>query len=235
MSNYVAAHPSATTLVVLERALAARGWAARVPSVPAAATLTVDGVARQVRLEAGQGTEIALTPAQAASATIESVSGSVLAVQTWDAALAADALSAPAGVTLTRVSSPSGTFPVTAAVVVTLSVTVPSTDGGTCWRVVDTVPSGLAPIPWFGTYPGQDENGNLLTPDVSPPTFIDGQRVEFCAGGDPKRTAYTLRYVARVVTPGTYTWEPAVLQSTAAPAEGVAVAPTTITIETPGG
>jgi len=28
-----------------------------------------------------------------------------------------------------------------------------------------------------------------------------------------RRTSFTLRYVARVVTPGTYAWEPAVAQS----------------------
>jgi len=36
--------------------------------------------------------------------------------------------------------------------------------------------------------------------------------------------------VARVVTPGTYLWEPAVLQSEVVPDQGVVTDPTTVTI-----
>ena len=59
--------------------------------------------------------------------------------------------------------------------------------------------------------------------------------MEFFVGWDRDRTDYTLRYVARVVSPGTYTWESAVLQPTADPASGLVVPPTTITITTPVG
>ncbi len=39
------------------------------------------------------------------------------------------------------------------------------------------------------------------------------QRVSFCADNETKDHVADLRYVARVVTPGTYTWEPAVVES----------------------
>jgi uncharacterized protein YfaS (alpha-2-macroglobulin family) len=40
-----------------------------------------------------------------------------------------------------------------------------------------------------------------------------GQRISFCAEKRPKTGDVRLRYFARVVTAGTYTWEPAVAES----------------------
>jgi hypothetical protein len=40
-----------------------------------------------------------------------------------------------------------------------------------------------------------------------------GQRVTFCAEKTPKSGVVHLRYYARVVTAGTYTWEPTVVES----------------------
>jgi hypothetical protein len=54
-------------------------------------------------------------------------------------------------------------------------------------------------------------------PDVIEPLAIDGQRVTFCVYRDERRPVQTLRYEARLVTPGTYAWEPTVVQSTEAP------------------
>ncbi len=229
MDAYVEAHPSHTTLVELERALAARGWATRVAGAAASAALTVDGSRRELSLKAGQAIAEVLTPAQARSATVEPVSGSVLVVQTWDGVLTPSSLTPPKGFTVERTVSPFGTVPADGTVVVTYAVTISDAERGTCWRLVDSVPSGLAPIPWYGAM----SEPSALPGDVSP-TLVDGQRVEFCVGWAPDRSQYTLRYVARVVTPGTYTWEPAVIQSTVDPSSGTTVAPTAITISAPG-
>ena len=40
-----------------------------------------------------------------------------------------------------------------------------------------------------------------------------GARVFFCVEGTPQQRDLTLRYYARVITPGTYAWEPAVAES----------------------
>jgi hypothetical protein len=45
------------------------------------------------------------------------------------------------------------------------------------------------------------------------PWRVEGQRVDFCVSLDPRTPIQHLRYVARVVTPGTYRWEPSVIQS----------------------
>ena len=60
-------------------------------------------------------------------------------------------------------------------------------------------------------------------------------RVEFCVTRDPQQPVQTLRYVARVVTPGTYRWEGAVLQSTVVPDEGLVIDPVTVKIRGTGG
>jgi hypothetical protein len=50
-----------------------------------------------------------------------------------------------------------------------------------------------------------------LEPGVSYPYRIEGQRVSFCVASDPPNQGVS--YWARVVSTGTYTAEPAVVQS----------------------
>ena len=54
--------------------------------------------------------------------------------------------------------------------------------------------------------------------------------MEFCVVKDPNRAVQTLRYVARVVTPGIYRWEGAVLQSALVPDQGLVIDPISVTI-----
>ena len=222
MDAWLDANPPASTTIVLERALAAQGWAARVAGATGVVALTVDGQRRQVTVRPGSPVALALTPAQAASARVEPVSGSVLLVQAWDDALTAASLHADGDAGLTRTVSPKGTIGATATVVVTLQVTIQPSAARGCWRVVDLAPSGLAPIAGGGSFDGEWTGES--------PDRVDGQRVEFCVSVDKAHPVHTLRYVARVVSPGTYTWEPAVLQSTFDPAIGVALAPVTVRI-----
>ena len=90
-------------------------------------------------------------------------------------------------------------------------------------------PSGLAPISPYRGYDDEDEyeEGGSGTQG---PDRVDGQRVEFTVWRDPDRGTPMLRYVARVVTPGTYAWEPAVIQSTVAPGQGLVLPAGTVTI-----
>jgi len=228
MDAFVAANPPKTTSVALERALAAQGWAKRVPGASAVAAITVDGARRELTIQPDIPASIVLTPAQAATARLEPVSGSVLAVTSWDGALDPASLTPAKGQQLVRTVSPAGTIGPTDTVIVTLRVTLGTEARDECWRVTDLAPSGLAPVDGGGRW-GEDENGNPVWTGTSP-DFVDGQRVEFCVTRDPKQPVQTLRYVARVVTPGTYLWEPAVLQSEVVPDQGVVTDPATVTI-----
>jgi hypothetical protein len=86
------------------------------------------------------------------------------------------------------------------------------------------VPSGLAPVatPLYGW--GGD-------PQLIAPYEVEGQRVSWCVGRDPRRPTQRLGYAARVVTPGTYRWEPAVIQSLAAAELGASTEVTSYTID----
>jgi hypothetical protein len=153
------------------------------------------------------------------------VSGSVLVVTTRSVPLDPAALTTSAGQTLERVVDPSGPIGEADTVRVTLRVNLGTQAGSACWRLVDLVPSGLAPVGqgWM------NDDGIIVGPHT-----IDGQRVEFCVTQLPGLPVRTLSYLARVVDPGTYTWEPAVLQSSIVPDQGVATPVTTVSIGNPG-
>ena len=219
MDAWVAENPPVTTTVDLERALAARGWAQRVAGAAAVAAVTVDGTRREVTVQPGEPASVVLTPAQAATARLEPVSGSVLAVTSWMGPLDPASLTPAKGQVLQRTVAPSGAIGSTDTVIVKLDVTLGPEARKECWRVTDLAPSGLAPITGGGGW-REDEDGNSAWTGTSP-DFVDGQRVEFCVSRDPKQPVQTLRYVARVVTPGTYLWEPAVLQSEVVPDQGL--------------
>jgi uncharacterized protein YfaS (alpha-2-macroglobulin family) len=226
MDAWLAVNPPKTTTVAAQRALAARGWAMRVAGAPAVATVTIGGSAQEFSIAAGQPRSFTLTPAQAAGAVITPVSGTVLSVQTWDSALDPASLTPVPGVTVTRTVSPSGSISLTDTVTVTYAVDLDKQTQSTCWQLVDMVPSGLAPL---ANNAWQPTEGDGAWPGETP-SSVTGQRVEFCVGMDPKRTEYTVRYNARVVAPGTFAWEPAVLQLVSNPAAGVVVPATTIAI-----
>ena len=228
MDAYVEANPPATTLVDLERALAARGWASRIPGATAEAALTVDGKRTGMTIIPGASVTLTLTAAQAADAQIEPVGGSVLVIQAWDAVLSASSLTPADGASMRRTVEPAGTVTETDVVVVTLDVTIPYNAGDGCWSLVEIAPSGLAPVDPSGM-DRSAESGIVL------PVAVDGQRVTFCLGPDKNQTDFRLRWAARVITPGTYTWEPAVLQSPVDPTVGVVLPPGTLTIAGVGG
>ena len=226
METWVAANPPRATTVALERALAARGWAIRVAGAPAVAAITVDGTRRELTVDPGSVASVVLTPAQAGSAVIEPVSGSLLVVTSRTVGLDAGSLTAPAGMTLERTVSPAGQIGPTDTAEVTLRVKLGPGGRDECWRLVDLVPSGLAPVGvgW------QDDDGNVVGPDR-----IEGQRVEFCVVPDSRRPVQEFRYIARVVDPGSYAWEPAVLQSSIVPDQGVTTSSQTVSIAGAGG
>lgn len=217
-------HPATTTLTVLERALAASGWAHRAGGAKAVAAVTVDGARREVAIEPGKPASLALTSAQAASARLEPVSGSVLVVTSREVPIAAASLTKPDGVAITRSIAPAGRIAVTDRVVVTIKITLAKAARGSVWRLVDWTPSGLKAIG------GDRWDTSSASAWTVGPDSVNGQRVDATVGGDPKIGTWTLRYIARVVSPGTYRWEGTVIQSAIAPDRGIVLPAKTITI-----
>jgi hypothetical protein len=91
------------------------------------------------------------------------------------------------------------------------------------YEVVDLVPSGLAPVARTDGWVGED--GTIG------PYRIVGQEVDFSVGNDPHGIPTAkLRYLARIVTPGDYAWEPASIRLAAAPQDGAFTPPTRVTV-----
>jgi hypothetical protein len=134
-------------------------------------------------------------------------------------------------VSVSRTVSPAGTIGATDTVVVAYRVTLPSTAARGCWRLTDHVPSGLVPVDSAGRHEEAEEEGGPPAMFSEGPWRVIGQRVDFCVEPHPRRPTHTLRYLARVITSGTYAWEPAVLQSSLVPELGVIVPATEVTIE----
>ncbi|HEX7949978.1 MAG TPA: hypothetical protein VF494_06495, partial [Candidatus Limnocylindrales bacterium] len=111
--------------------------------------------------------------------------------------------------TLTRGDLPQ---PIPADGVLEVNLTATFGEGAVdgCYEVAEVVPSGLAPLA-IG-------RGNTDETGITWPISVVGQEVRFCAFNDPAtgRTA-RLRYEARVVNTGSFTWEPGVLQYPGAP------------------
>jgi hypothetical protein len=78
-----------------------------------------------------------------------------------------------------------------------------------CHEVTDLVPSGLAPMEYYQDWSYSDSPA----PSYVSPHRIEGQRVSFCVAPSETSRTVKMRYFARIVTAGTYTWEPAIIQS----------------------
>ena len=226
MDAFVAANPPKTGVVDLERALAARGWTERVAPADASAVLTTDGKRTTLRIDRSQPVSVVLTPAQARSAQLEPGSGSVLVTTRTEHPLDPSSLTAPEGQRFTRSIQPGTALDATDVVIVEFTVTVGGHGSPGCWQVTDFAPSGLVPIPGGDGVVDQNTGAQIAWA----PNRIVGQRVEFCVDEDPLEPTKVLRYAARVITPGTYTWETSVLQSPLVPEQGSVIEPQTITI-----
>jgi hypothetical protein len=223
---YALEHPRTGDLAVLEELLAIRGLVARQPAVPTVAAWTVDGTRRTVDLSSGQATAITVTPAQRESLVLEAVEGRLQVVGSWDD-LGAPAGSPTTSVSIGRAATPGGVIPRTSLVRVQVHVAFATNAAPGAYRIVELVPSGLAPIDPNRTWEDEAEEAEA---SCHLPHRVDGQQLEFSVSPDPRQPQPTLCYLARVVTPGTYAWEPATISHVANPATWAATESATLTI-----
>ncbi len=218
MAAYVMANPAHEAVLELELAAYAKRALERLPASDASFAYTLAGSRRVVKIEPGESFTLAVTDAQRRDLTLETVSGAVgVALEDRAVVDAASLVSSP-DVTLAR-KTVKGPLRDDRIVTVDLTATFKDAAPGGCYLVVEHVPSGLAPLT-----PGYEDEGEDQPARVTWPMSVAGQEVRFCADHDPKKGAVHLRYRARVVNTGTFTWEPAVMQLPNAP-ELLAVAP----------
>lgn len=225
MADYVEANPGHETTYALDLVANAGRMLAWTPRATASFAYSVAGQRREVVLGAGESFSLELTAAQRASLALEPGSGQVVVTIEARTAVDVTALQPSADLTIERTvpsTIPADRF-VTVDLTVTFSATAP-TDG--CYNAVELVPSGLAPLAGGGF--GNDPQ------DVIRPSSVSGQRVTFCAPNvrDRGHVAH-LRYTARVINEGTFTWEPAIVQLGGAPEVVALTPPTTVVVGRP--
>ena len=186
---YVEANPARDDPMSLQRAGYVERVLARTPAAAARVAYAVDGAERTVAIRAGDALALALTPAQWKTFRARTVAGKVGLAVAWDAPVDPAGLATDPSFTIRRTASSGSVIPSSRLVEVTLAATFGPQAVDGCYLATDTLPSGLAVL------------GD------------DGQRVSLCL--DPKHPSASYR--ARVVTPGTFRWEPASLQLDGAP------------------
>ncbi|MCI0581435.1 MAG: hypothetical protein L0227_00830, partial [Chloroflexi bacterium] len=195
----------------------------RLPRAAATFAWTVDGDRHEVALEPGESWTVALTEAQRDGFRLETLAGAVVVVAAWTRAPGASDLPAGGLVTITRTVTPADDAPSSGLVKISLHVVFDLGAPAGCWDVSDRTPSGLAPIANVAGWYDEFEPGAIW------PYEVTGQRVSWCLDPIYGRNV-TLRYAARVVSPGTFTWEPAVIQLVDAPEVGATTPVSSYTI-----
>ncbi len=219
--GYVEGNASVDALHVLHAVAYVGRTIDRIAVEPASFAYTLDGARRVVELEKGQSFALTVTAAQRATLKLELLSGDVGVTTTWREPVVATAFERDPDVVIRRSVSPSGVIGTDDLVQIDLTVTFGRQAPKGCYQVTDLAPSGLMPIGSLAAWIDSDSGGPALPAGVTLPYAMTGQRVSFCAE-PPSLAASTtgsvaLRYYARVVTPGTYVWEPAIVESKTGP------------------
>jgi alpha-2-macroglobulin len=199
-------------------------------TVPTAASFTYtssDGP-KVVELGPGEAFHLTLIASQLGSFTIEPRSGAIAVSSSWREPVAADSFAKDPDITITRTIKPSGAIRTSDVVAVDLVVAPGVLQGNGCVMVTDFVPSGLVPVGRLRGWVDSEEEDSAA--NASRPVAVAGQQVSFCAERPARGNTVRLRYYARVISPGTYTWEPAIAQSPFRPDSAALTAATKIRI-----
>ena len=208
---YVEANPMPDLVVDLHAIGYVERLLERLPPRAASFAYTVGGTRTVVDLKPGETFSMVVTATQLKSLAIERLTGSIGVATDWREPVKASTIERDPDITVTRSVRPSGTVGSGDLVTVDLKVKFGKQAPMGCHLVTELVPSGLVAV--GDTESVAYENGEELPAGITIPFDQTGQRVSFCADNQTNDHVAALRYVARVITPGTYTWEPAVVES----------------------
>jgi len=210
---YVEENPAVDQLEVLPAAAYLTGMLARLPVRPASFAYSLDGTRTVIALEGGRSFELSVTARQLASLTIERIAGSVGVTTSWHETIVPTALKPDPDITISRSVRPIGTVGSADLVKVELTVTFGLQAAAGCHQVTELVPSGLTPVGSLASWVDPNSEEPIPGNGATMPYDQTGARVFFCADPSGASPSRILRYYARVVTPGTYAWEPAIAES----------------------
>ena len=223
MSRYLDQYADRDETFAIEQVGYARSMLEHLPRVAGRFAWTVDGGRHEVGLDPGGAFSMALTPAQQSSFRLDPISGDMTVASLRNSPLTASSFDAGSQVSLARTVTPANDAPADRIVLVSIVVTMGADAPKGCYRVTDTAPSGLAPLGATAAWPDDTE----VTAVSTRPYQVSGQRVSWCVDD---KTPMPLVYAARVISPGTYVWEPAVIQLETAPRVGAATDSVSYTI-----
>jgi alpha-2-macroglobulin len=222
VSSYLLDVDSGEHIFPLEQIGYVSGMLDRLPRESGRFAWTVDGERHEVELQPGGAFTLVLTSQQRATLALERLDGKLAVVTTWTTSDAE--LPNSSTISVRRTVTPSGDAPDDRLVHVRLEVTFGAQSPPGCYRLVDLTPSGMSAVAATAAWPDEEEE----SPSANQPYSVVGQRVEWCAG--PADLTHVYEYAARVVSPGTYRWEPAVLQFELSPGLGASTPESTYTI-----
>ena len=221
VSKYLAEVPSKERVFPLEQIGYVTGMLDRLSRDAGRFAWTVSGQRHEVELPPGGGYTLVLTSQQRATLKLERLKGELAVVTTWTSSDAP--LPTSSSISIERSVTPGGDAPEDRLVHVRITVTFGPQAAPGCYRLVDLTPSGLSAVSATAGWPDDEGTGY-----ANGPYSLDAQRVSWCA--DPADRSHVYEYSARVVSPGTYRWEPAVLQYELAPGVGASTSGTTYSI-----
>ena len=149
---------------------------------------------------------------------------------TFEAPVDVAAIARDASVRIERVVVPASPISMHAPVEVKLRATFDSLALDRCYWLTDLAPSGLAPTDrWLSIGMGAYDS------EAEGPWWVDGNRVSFGACPDSLDKGAVSRtiemaYWARVVMPGTFRWEPALIHASGVPDRGALIPETVVEI-----
>ncbi len=212
---YVAQNPPPETLANLQRIAYITRVIERTPAPPASFTWQVDGEPQSVELGPGESHRLTLTAPQREALRLAPASGSLGVASSWREPLDPGSIAQDESIVVERSVSPAGVIRSSDLVEVTLKVNLGPAAVDDCYLVTEVAPSGLAPLREGTSW--RRRGGTKAAASGLQPWNVAGQQVSWCVWANPRKPLQTLRYGARVVNPGTFRWEPAVVQSTLAP------------------
>jgi alpha-2-macroglobulin len=217
LSAYLRNSGTKEVLSVVDQIAYAESALERLPRTPGRFAWSVDGEKHEQSLEPGGSFSLSVTNAQRSTLVFERLEGNLTVAASWLGPSAEAGLPHDPQVSIVRTVTPENDAPSDQLVRIRLSVTIAQAAPPGCYEVTEFAPSGLAPaslsLAWAPNSGVAGPNGGVR------PYEIEGQRVSWCMNPEVQRHA-ELTYSARVVSPGTYTWEPTVVQLVTAPTVG---------------
>ena len=207
--GYINANPAVDELHHLQQVAFITRMLQRTPSVSGRFAYTIDGKRTVVDLDPAESFSLRLIESQRRTLSLEPLAGQVGLGTSWQVPLQRDSVTRDTNLELARTYTPFPSIPDDAMVEVRLTATFGPQVVAGCHEVSDLAPSGLAPMEYYQAWAYSDSPA----PSYVSPYAIDGQRVSFCVGPSKESRTVKMRYFARIVTAGTYTWESAVIQS----------------------